>query len=245
MQQKSPTIGTLNPLDIVITQAYTEQTTLMGWDNLLRGRLSVLWDKVLTMSTPASPKTASASTGRAVKIIQILWDYTLSIWEYRNGVVHGTTIQEAKVKEMEAAQRAITLAYGEYTKDPFIIPSRLRYLFTSKSLAHRLHQDIDAMHCWIRSYTEAKLTQKKYQQRYAEAAKKFFQPKNKTQPPTDTKNMEVATPVQQTSQDTESSNTSDSTISSKSSTTTSSSSSSDEESEPNLPSSISVNTRRS
>ena len=33
--QRSPTIGSLKPLDIAITQAYTEQTQILGWDNLL------------------------------------------------------------------------------------------------------------------------------------------------------------------------------------------------------------------
>jgi hypothetical protein len=41
--QRSPTYGSLVPLDIAITQAYTDQTRLLGWDNLLRGRLSILW----------------------------------------------------------------------------------------------------------------------------------------------------------------------------------------------------------
>jgi hypothetical protein len=32
--QRSSTVGSLKPLDIAITQAYTEQTQTLGWDNL-------------------------------------------------------------------------------------------------------------------------------------------------------------------------------------------------------------------
>jgi hypothetical protein len=103
------------------------------------------------------------------------------------------------------------------------------------------------MHCWLRSYTEAKLDQQKSTQQYAEAAKKLFQPKNKSKPPTDVNNAEVATPLQPTTQDTESSTTftSYSTALSSSSATALSLSSSEAGDQPIPPSLISITTRRS
>ncbi len=240
-QQKSPTIGTLNPLDIIITQAYTEQTTIIGWDNLLRGRLSVLWDKAVAMATQTSSATAPTSTGLVTNIIHLLWDYSQSIWKDRNEIIHGNTLEEAKSKETELAQNAIMIAFREYNNDPFIIPSHLRYLFTSKSLTHRLHQDIDSMHCWLRSYTEAKLDQQRSTQQYAEAAKKFFQPKTKPNPK-DVNNAEETTSPQPKTQDIDSSTTftSHSTILSSSSATSLSISSSETGDQPTHPSSISI-----
>ncbi len=44
------------------------------------------------------------------------------------------------------------------------------------------------MQCWLRSYREAKLTQQDITRKYAEASKKFFQPRHKpklTLPPTE------------------------------------------------------------
>jgi hypothetical protein len=51
-----------------------------------------------------------------------------SLWEYHNGIVHGTTIELTQAKNIAAAQKAITLAYEEYTKDLFVIPGHLRHL---------------------------------------------------------------------------------------------------------------------
>ncbi len=33
-RQRSPTAGILNPLSTAITQAYSDQTNLIGWDNM-------------------------------------------------------------------------------------------------------------------------------------------------------------------------------------------------------------------
>jgi hypothetical protein len=132
-QQHSPYIGSLKPLDIAITQAYTDQTNPIGWDNLLRGRLSILWEKAYAMASTL-PGNTLVSSGRVDKIIPILWDYSQSIWEYRNGIVHGRTIEEQAALEIKAAQTEISLAYEEYTYNHFIIPNHSHHLFTSRSL---------------------------------------------------------------------------------------------------------------
>ncbi len=116
MHQWSPTIGTLNPVDIAITQAHTDQTNLIGWDNLLRGRLSILWEKAIET---ASTEPLSTATRRVKKIIPVLWEYSQSI-------------EEQRAKEVKEAQIEIKLVYEEYVKDHFVIPSHLRYLFISK-----------------------------------------------------------------------------------------------------------------
>jgi hypothetical protein len=180
IQQRSPYIGSLNPLEIAITQAYADQTNPIGWDNFLRGRLSILWDRAYAMAqTP--PNTTLGSSGMTDKIIPILWDYSQAIWEYRNGLVHGRTIEEQAALQVTAVQTEITLAYEEYAKDPFIIPSHSRHLFTSRSLTQRLQLDIDSMLCWLRSYRKAKLSQQDATKRQAEAAKHFFQTKGRQQ----------------------------------------------------------------
>jgi hypothetical protein len=111
------------------------------------------------------------------KMISILWDYTSSLREHRNGILHSHTIKETESRELEALQLQITTAYDEYSKDQFIIPSYLRSLFTSRSLQHKLKIDIDSKKCWLRSVWEAKATQEESNCRYAETAKTFFTPK--------------------------------------------------------------------
>ncbi len=74
-----PTVGPLNPVDITITQAYTDQTRLLGWNNLLRGRLSLLWGKAFVAYSAYNNTYTSNSTGWLAKIIFLFWDYSLSV----------------------------------------------------------------------------------------------------------------------------------------------------------------------
>jgi hypothetical protein len=140
------------------------------------------------------PNKTLGSSGRTDKIIPILWDYSQAIWEYRNGVVHGRTIEEQAVLEITAVQTEMTFAYEEYAKDQLIIPSHSRHLFTSRSLTQRLQLDIDSMLCWLRSYREAKLSQQVATKCQTEAAKHFFQPKGKHQQSTQKENKEETDP---------------------------------------------------
>lgn len=112
-------------------------------------------------------------------MINAIWEYSYSLWTFRNGEVHGHTLAEAAARELEETKRGITAAFLEYEKDQFIVPSHIRSLFISKSLQQRLTLDIDSMHCWLRSFHEAKATQQESLRKYSEAAKSFFQPQRK------------------------------------------------------------------
>lgn len=67
----------------------------------------------------------------AAKIIPVIWEYTTSLWEHRNGILHGQTLAETEQRELEALQQQITAAYKEYNNDHFIIPRQLSSLFIS------------------------------------------------------------------------------------------------------------------
>jgi hypothetical protein len=112
----------------------------LGWDNLLRGKISKLWSKAyLTYQSPRN-NNPSPTTGWSAKIIiPILWEYTSSLWEHRSGILQCCTIKEIEARELEALKLQITTAYEEYTKDHFIIPRYLSSLFTSHSLQFWLH----------------------------------------------------------------------------------------------------------
>lgn len=42
-EMHSPTIGSVQPIDVTITQAYRAQSSTIGWDHFLCGRISVHW----------------------------------------------------------------------------------------------------------------------------------------------------------------------------------------------------------
>ncbi len=154
------TYGSLNPASIAITQAYSEQTHLLGWDNFLRGRISALWGRALSHHKSSrstgfpSPKIWSTS------LISLILDFSFSLWDFRNGVLHGRTVTEQDAKKRETLINAITRAYDDYHQDRFIAPQNFRYPFSSKSLHQRIHQDHDSLQCWLWSYREAVETQR-------------------------------------------------------------------------------------
>ncbi len=112
------------------------------------------------------------------KVITLIWEYSFSLWEHRNRVLHGHTLADAMARELEEVKNEITEAYNDYKHDHFIIPSHFSSLFTSRSLKQRLQLDMDSMQCWLCSFQEAKEIQQEAHRHYSESAKRFFQPRN-------------------------------------------------------------------
>lgn len=56
------------------------------------------------------------------------------LWKFRNGVLHGHSVEEMESKEREWLFQEIIAAYNAYHLDHFIIPDSSRHLFTSKTL---------------------------------------------------------------------------------------------------------------
>jgi hypothetical protein len=135
---------------VSITQAYWEQTRLLGWDNFLRGRISKLRGIALIKH----------STSRLKALISFVLDFSLSLWKFRNGVLHGHSVEEMESKERERLFQEIRAAYDAYHLDHFIIPDSSRHIFTSKTLKQILNRDHDSLQCWLRSYNDAVATQK-------------------------------------------------------------------------------------
>jgi hypothetical protein len=175
--QKAPTAGSVLPTDILITQAYSDQTRLIGWDNLLRGRISVFWGKAYLHHKQVKQKCIRSSSTWTSSLIKLLLDYSFSLWEFRNGALHGFTVDEAAAKEFNVIATRIRLAYQLFEDDPFHVPSRWHSLFTSRTIDQRLRQDYDTLQCWLRSYQEAVNLQLELTQQHSEAARIFFKPR--------------------------------------------------------------------
>jgi len=100
------------------------------------------------------------------------------LWDTRNKILHGNTLEETRAREIAQLTIEITEAYDAFSKDNFLVPSSFRHLFTSKTLKQRtMKQDEDSMRCWLRSYREGVLTQNERMQQQAVAAKTFFLPR--------------------------------------------------------------------
>ncbi len=93
---KSPTFGSIHPVDIAITR-YTmikpvpwNGTTYYEAILVHYGERHTYYLTHLSFSNT----TVFSSIGWSARIITTLWAYSFSIWEYRNGVLHGHTLVE-------------------------------------------------------------------------------------------------------------------------------------------------------
>jgi hypothetical protein len=167
----SPTRGTLNPFDISLTQAYQAQGKI-GWEQFLIGKISTHWRKFYEIYQNTHKKNSSSMLWSSSLIIH-LFNYTSSLWRFRNGVLHGHNLKEEKLKKLEKLEEAISTAYQKYNSDPFIISHHLSSIF-DKPLQYVLQTDIDYLSSWLRTYTEAVETQLESRCRQSNAAKLLF-----------------------------------------------------------------------
>jgi hypothetical protein len=68
----------------------------IGWNQLLRGRMSVLWATHIDEFLSSKPTSHPSSSGHlwVKSMILKLWDQFFVLWEERNAVVHGADASE-------------------------------------------------------------------------------------------------------------------------------------------------------
>ena len=169
----SPTRGRVAPLEQVATKAFTEQSRL-GWEVLLTGQLSVYWRQALLFGSSTGDEDAVEDILR--QLIKKLFLLSLSLWDFRNGVLHGETFLMQRAKKSALIRQKVIEAYDFYSRSPNIVLPQDQYLFKRKELAIRLNGDDDALLCWLRT-VEVAMTVMDRQQAQARAnAEKFFAP---------------------------------------------------------------------
>ena len=141
----------LHPQDsflVQLRQAYDDQA-LIGWHNLLRGRLASSWLKthdIYLQSRQLHPRYAS--TRLAPYLVLHLWDLSRSYWKKRNEDIHGATRQESQKTQQERLFAKIREAYS--TQEDFTATDR-EILFTT-SLDQRLKMSLASLVHWYALY---------------------------------------------------------------------------------------------
>lgn len=179
-QIRAPTTGSIKTSDVLLTQAFTEQTVDVGWDQFLRGRVSFMWGKAFLANSSLGTRTMESSTWVKRMILKV-WDYSISLWKFRNGIVHGTTKQENIEKCLAELRTKVSEKYAEYARDPFIISPKFNSLFLKKSLEDRLKMSRDSLSSWLRSVKEAEVYQGVFRASLAKAAKRFYHPQSRSE----------------------------------------------------------------
>ncbi len=169
----APFKGSLNTLDILLTKAFTEQNTDIGWVPLLQGKIRKYWIEAYEVSLPKSPHTTKQALIWGGKVILALWSLSKTIWKQRNKEIYGHSMQETKVKKGQKLEKQAKYFYTAYRENPFIILQRDRHLFNNELDQHLLlpHEHQAA---WLRSVKEAILVRKQHDEQAESLRKQWF-----------------------------------------------------------------------
>ena len=162
-----PTVPTHNKLQLAIKQQNT-----IGWDHLVRGRLSKLWKDVQKLHNSTRLNQWSK---HFIKYIQKINN---TIWDARNNLIYGTG-KEKITKEQKRLIPTITTFYNTYKHKIsykhfhiFQIPLQQRITFSPKENTQ-----------WIQTYKAAqkfyKREQKEFYIKHTKITKYFKQKKRK------------------------------------------------------------------
>lgn len=113
-----------------VAEAYDQQRRI-GWTTLKYGVVSAEWRQVQNRWTQHMINDmGGADTKRWGSILQdALWAYVLEVWGYRNRTVHGDTVEEMRLKQVESLRHeCISLAARNGTvgaEDRHLLAARL------------------------------------------------------------------------------------------------------------------------
>jgi len=86
------TVGSLHAGDTLLTTAFKEQCSTIGWYKLLLGCRSGKWRKAYAAYVGRSC-TMQQQTSWSSLLVTLLWKYTRSLWQYCNEIIHGSTAE--------------------------------------------------------------------------------------------------------------------------------------------------------
>jgi hypothetical protein len=147
-------VGSLHAGDTLLTTAFKEQYSTIGWYQLLLGCRSGKWGKAYAAYVGRSC-TMQQQTSWSSLLVTLLWKYTRSLWQYRNKIIHGSTAEASAKHKLIQLQTEVTRLYSIFNLNPNFILPRHCYLFQHKSFLQRLSQPYNDIQCWLRCFTEA------------------------------------------------------------------------------------------
>lgn len=84
------------------------------------------------------------------RLIKKLHTPSLEAWKFRNGILHGATLEQRRALEWGKITDEVKQLYEKYYSGQLLLLARDMYLFTKKPLSHRLEGDVDTLLRWIR-----------------------------------------------------------------------------------------------
>jgi hypothetical protein len=103
----APYRGTVLAADCILVQAFLEQSNEIGWQHFLRGRISTKWSQAYQSYCSKPNQEPPNAQPWAAQVVTIIWQYSSSLWSYRNGVKHGQTTAETIAKDLAKIQQQV------------------------------------------------------------------------------------------------------------------------------------------
>ncbi len=168
-----PPKGSLQGVEILVTQALQEQHSDIGWLQLIQGKLSQHWLRAYKITLPKSQETSKRALLWGKRLVLAIWSMAKSIWEHRNREIHGHSIQEARLKRAQKLETQARHLYAKYNENPFLILRRDSHLFNADINEHLL-LPMENQAAWLRSVEEAIQVRKKHDDYAANSRRDWF-----------------------------------------------------------------------
>jgi hypothetical protein len=181
-QVRSLTMGSLKASDVVLTSAFTEQFHTIGWLQLMLGRLSKKWEMAYT-HYKSIPSAQFYKNNWSTSFNPHIWEYTHSLWQHRNGILHGLSSEQCAEKILTKLQMEVSCLYESILANPDkLLPWHLG-LIKDNSLERLLNLPYDDIQCWLRSVKEAQEVFQHQEGQLRQSAARYFSPSSSTYSP--------------------------------------------------------------
>jgi hypothetical protein len=152
---------------------FIEQFSTNSWLQLFHGRLSKCWGKAIAAYLTV-PTISNKPHPLVSWLIHYMWQYTSSIWMFRNQKVHGSNDEEAAAITMSKHHNIVKNLYNSFYDNPHILLPCHQHLFPSRPLAQWLKLNIDSLTCWIPSVEITEQTLLQHSTLLKEQSQHFF-----------------------------------------------------------------------
>ena len=159
----------------------------IGWQQLLRGRISKQWRQLHDSSFSArSIKKTNMNSGTywASKIINTIWGHIYKLWITRNQARHGIDAPEQKAK-LRLQHLSELQMYYEYRDQALLLPSELNsYMFYPTYQEHVHHESAaHQLDTWLCTYRDILQTSHKKKKKLLRSCPHLTPPPSPTQTP--------------------------------------------------------------
>jgi len=157
-------------------EAIKQQSTDIGWDQFLCGKLSNMWIEACYEESMGMQQWINKNNW-AAGVVKAVLCYNQALWCFCCVLLHCCIKEESHKMKLSASRELVKSAYAAYKADPFLISQDLHHIFMIP-LEQHLNHDLDGLHCFLSTYDIGRQEQAMIIKRDSEKAKRFFLPRS-------------------------------------------------------------------